>query len=210
MFGVCSFLWMQTFSERLKFYTLRRYISAWALRVSEREKLLLSAWALHSNNTGCQRRMYGCAHDRSCVLPSATSPGKTPDLIRSAQPAAVFPCQGLSRLSDSVYSWVTRWSAAWIFHRALPPGAQGWSEHTSSPGVHTCSPGFNDAQVVFFAQAPVHYDMSDFSIYVPNCFSYLFLQVKNFPSCFISTCLQVMYLRLKNLWIWPSSHPTTW
>lgn len=120
MFGVCSFLWMQTFSERLKFYTLQRYISAWALRVSEREKLLLSAWALHSNNTGCQRRMYGCAHDRSCVLPSATSPGKTPDLIRSAQPAAVFPCQGLSRLSDSVYSWVTRWSAAWIFHRALP------------------------------------------------------------------------------------------
>lgn len=47
------------------------------------------ACSLHSNHTHRQWYMYACVHDRSCVLPPPTSPGKTPDLIRLVQPPAV-------------------------------------------------------------------------------------------------------------------------
>lgn len=129
------------------------------------KKMFLSAWGLHSNSTGCQRCMYDCACDHSCVLLSTTFLGKTPELIRLEQPAAVSLCQGTSRLSDLVYSWVTQWSAAWI---PLPPCARLEWKHFKPQSSHLFSAdwgrGVDQRPSCLFVQGLVHDDTCDFEI----------------------------------------------
>lgn len=136
---------------------------------------LLSAWGLHSNSAGRQWCMYDCTWDHSCVFLSATSQGKTPELIRLVQPAAVSRCQGMSRLSDLVYSWVSC-----VSFSPSPPCARVELTHLKPQSSHLfsvdCGRGFDQRRccIILFRWYMWFWDL------FCNYFSYLFFSVTIF------------------------------